>query len=100
MMENLRVAFGDTPLGPWGQSSDPFTDMFNEGPTVLRRGDEWIIYYDMYEKHRYGAVKTRDFKTFTDIADKLSFPKDHRHGTVFAAPSSVLVGLKQHCGLD
>jgi len=96
MMENFRVAFGSTPFGPWGQSSDLFTDVFNEGPSVLRFGNDWIIYYYMYKVNRYGAMRTGDFKTFTDINDKLSFPKDYRYGTVFTASSSILEGLKQH----
>ena len=96
MMENFRVAFVSTPFGPWGPSSDLFTDGFNEGPSVLRLGNDWIIYFYMYEKHRYGAVKTGDFKTFTDITDKLSFPEDYRYGNVFAASSSILEGLNQH----
>ena len=78
---NLRAAFGDSPLGPWRNVSKPFTHNFTEGPTVLRIGDEWIIYFDAYEKETYGAVATRDFKTFTDISNKVSFPKGHKHGT-------------------
>jgi hypothetical protein len=78
---NLRVAFGDSPLGPWRDVSKPFTQNFTEGPTVLRIGDEWIIYFDAYEKETYDAVATKDFQTFRDVSDKVSFPKGHKHGT-------------------
>jgi hypothetical protein len=79
---NLRVAFGDTPLGPWRDLSKPFTPDFTEGPSVLKVGDEWIIYFDAYAEEIYGAVSTRDFRTFETITNDVSFPKGHKHGTV------------------
>lgn len=93
---SLRVAFSDNVLGPYTNVSETFTENFTEGPTVLKLGDEWIIYFDRYRKDRYGASKTRDFKTFTDITDKVSFPANQRHGTVFKASYEILEGLKQH----
>ncbi len=95
-LRNLRVAFSDNALGPYTDVSEPFTENFTEGPTVLWLGDEWVIYFDMYRKDRYGAVKTRDFKTFTDVTSMLSFPKSQRHGTVFKASYDILEGLKQY----
>jgi len=95
-LRNLRAAFGDSALGPFTDVSEPFTEMYTEGPTVLRLGDDWIVYFDMYRKKQYGAVKTRDFKTWTDITSLVSFPDGHKHGTAFEAPRSVLNGLKQH----
>ena len=47
---NLRVAFGDSPLGPWRDVSEPFTEQFTEGPTVLKIGDDWLIYFDAYRE--------------------------------------------------
>jgi hypothetical protein len=95
-MRNLRVAFGNNALGPFTDVSEPFTEKFTEGPSALRLGDEWVIYFDMYRKDRYGAVKTRDFKTWTNITSMLSFPEGHRHGTLFKASYAILEGLKQH----
>ena len=69
---NLKVAFGETPLGPWHDVSEPFTEKFTEGPTVLKVGDDWLIYFDAYRAHIYGAVKTRDFKTFANITDEVN----------------------------
>ena len=45
--------------------------------------DTWICYFDCYAKHRYGAMTSKDLKTWEDITEKVSFPEDHRHGTVF-----------------
>ena len=70
-MRNLRVAFGDSPLGPWGNISRPFTENFTERPCALKISPDWLIYYDAYRAGVYGAVKTRDFATFTDITRNL-----------------------------
>jgi len=82
---NLRVTFGDSPLGPWCDVSPPFTGKFTEGPTVLKLGDQWLVYFDCYRAEHYGAVKTNDFKTFVDISTEVFFPEGHKHGTVLTA---------------
>jgi hypothetical protein len=53
-----------------------------EGPSVVKIGNDWWIYFDRYREHKYDAVRTRDWKTFTK--EQVSFPADHRHGTVVA----------------
>ena len=87
---NLRVAFAGSPLGPWVDESEPFTQKFTEGPCALRVGDDWLIYFDAYREKIYGAMKTRDFKTFTDVTTKVSFPAEHKHGTAFCVPRDIL----------
>lgn len=90
---NLRVAFGDTPLGPWKNVSEPFTQKFTEGPCALKVGHDWLIYFDAYRQKIYAAVKTRDFKNFTDITGEVSFPEGHKHGTAIKVPYKILDGL-------
>jgi hypothetical protein len=89
----LRVAFADHPLGPWGPASDAFTEKFTEGPAVLKAGEEWLIYFDMYRAKRYGAVKTRDFKSITNITDEVVFPEGHKHGTALRVGHKLVDGL-------
>jgi hypothetical protein len=94
---SLRVAFGKSPLGPWGNMSEPITHKFSEGPSALKIGEDWIIYFDPYREQHYGAAKTRDFKTFTDITREMSFPEGHKHGTALRVPQEILEGLlKSH----
>ena len=90
---NLRVAFGKSAIGPWDNISAPFTEKFTEGPCALEIGDDWLIYFDAYRQNIYGAVKTRDFKTFTDITKDVSFPSGHKHGTALIVPREILDGL-------
>jgi pectinesterase len=94
-MLNLRVAFANNLLGPYGPASAPFTEMFTEGPSVLRVGNDWLVYFDGYGENRYGAVKTRDFRTFIDVTSEVSFPADHRHGTALSVSPEIIEGLLQ-----
>jgi alpha-L-fucosidase len=82
---DIRVAFGDTPLGPWRDISPPFTDKLTEGPTSLKLGDDWLIYFDSYGTKSYGAVRTRDFQMFTNVSSEMTFPEGLKHGTIFTA---------------
>ena len=93
---NIRVAFNNSPVGPWRNISEPFTEQFTEGPCALKIGDDWLIYFDAYQEKIYGAVKTRDFKTFTNITKEVSFPEGHKHGTALKVPREILDGLLQN----
>jgi hypothetical protein len=87
---NLKVAFGKTPVGPYHNISDPFTGFLTEGPSEVKIGNEWLIYYDAYRDYEYRAVKTIDFLTFEDISSKISVPKDHKHGTIFMVDENIV----------
>ncbi len=78
----LRVAKGESPLGPWSDVSDPFTAHLTEGPTIAKVGDRWLIYYDAYGAKQYGVAATSDFEHFDDVTQQASFPAGHKHGTI------------------
>nr|WP_239058214.1 glycoside hydrolase family 43 protein [Bacteroides sp. 214] len=90
---NIKVAFGKSPIGPWGEVSEPFTGMYTEGPAVAKVGDEYYIYYDAYREFKFGAARTKDFINFTDAGEEISVPKLHKHGTIVKAPASHIEGL-------
>lgn len=95
-MKNLRLAFADSPAGPWKDVTEPFTPSWVEGPSVLKIGPEWWIYYDHYTKPRhYGAMRTKDWKTFEEMTSHLSFPEDHRHGTVVTVSEELAAKLEK-----
>ncbi|MFD2033850.1 glycoside hydrolase family 43 protein [Belliella marina] len=95
-MRNLKVAFGKSPIGPYENVSDPYTGFLTEGPTVIQKDGEWIIYYDSYGDKSYSAVTTKDFKEFTEIGENLSFPKGHKHGTITTISKEILKNLKEN----
>lgn len=80
---NIKVAFANNPLGPYSKPSEPFSPLFTEGPTVAKVGDDYLIYYDQYRDKIYGAMKTKDFLSFTDATKEVSLPQGHKHGTIF-----------------
>jgi hypothetical protein len=86
--KNLRVAFGPSALGPFGPPSAPITGKFwAEGPTAIKIGDRWHVYFDRYTEHRYGLVTSPDLQSgWEDESDRVSFPKDFRHGTALRVP--------------
>lgn len=88
--KNIRIAKSDIPTGNWSMPSEPITSNWVEGPTVMKVNNEWIVYFDMYKKHRMGAVSSSDLKHWTDISDKIKFPEGTRHGTIFKVKESVL----------
>ncbi len=86
--KHLRVAEARRPEGPFGPASAPISIDWVEGPSVLKVDDWWIVYYDMYRERRYGAIRSRDLKTWEPVA--VTFPAGARHGTALAVPDTVL----------
>jgi len=91
---NLKVAFATKPLGPYTDISASFTGALTEGPTVVKKDEHYLIYFDSYGDKKYKAVLTDNFKTFEPIDDKIAIPKGHKHGTIFKASKRVLKALK------
>ena len=91
---NILVAFSSNPLGPYTNYSKRFTELYSEGPTITKTGNNWLIYYDSYRLKKFGCMRTTNFKTFTDIADSVSVPQGHKHGTIFKVSEKTLNQLK------
>jgi len=92
---DIKVGFSKNVLGPYTNISKPVTPLFSEGPSVAHTGKDWLIYYDAYRDKKFGAVKTRDFVTFTDATNEISIPQGHKHGTIFKVNKAVLDNLKK-----
>ena len=92
---NIKVSFASSAEGPWSAASEPFTGKMMEGPTTVKVSGGWLIYYDRYELKDFGAHFTRDFKTFTDVSDRVSVPALHKHGTIFRAPRRMVKRLSE-----
>lgn len=90
-MRNIKVAFGSKAVGPYTNVSQPFTSNFTEGPSVAKVGQEYLIYFDAYRDKKYEAVKTADFKQFSNA--NVSIPEGHKHGTIFMTNKKTLKGL-------
>ena len=91
--KHLRIAVADNPEGPFGPPGPPFTRAWVEGPTSLRLGEKYIVYFDCYRDKHYGAVQSGDLVHWEDVTDRLSLPAGVRHGTALAVPGGVLAPL-------
>jgi predicted GH43/DUF377 family glycosyl hydrolase len=93
--KNIRLAFADHAEGPWSKASPPITGSYwAEGPTGIKIGKEWFVYFDKYRDHKYGVLVSEDLRNWTDKSDQLVVPRGMKHGTVFRAPKNVVDALK------
>lgn len=82
--KNIRVATSKNLKGFYSKPGAPITgNYWAEGPTAIKINGEWVVYFDKYRDHKYGAVTSPDLIHWTDISDRVSFPAGVRHGTVF-----------------
>lgn len=92
--KNIRIATSKNLYKNYSEASVPVTGKYwAEGPTAIKIGENWIVYFDKYTEHKYGAVTSADLINWTDISDKISFPKGTRHGTVFTITKNELAAL-------
>ena len=78
----LLLASGPTVEGPWGEISEPFTESWSEGPSALKVGDDWVVYYDHYRAPQgYRAARSRDLKAWEDASARLRMPSGAKHGS-------------------
>lgn len=95
LKKQLRHATAERPDGPFGAPSEPFTGDWVEGPSAIKIGDTHLVYFDHYARpHYYGAVRSKDLVHWEDCSTEMSFPKDHRHGTVLRIANEIAQGLK------
>ncbi len=92
--KNIRLTSHDKPYDFPTAVSDPITgDYWCEGPTPIEIDDYVYLYFDKYMEGKYGAIRSKDMKTWEDVSDMVSFPKGVRHGTAFRVPQSLLDNL-------
>ena len=92
--KNIRLATAPAAEGPYSKPSEPITgEYWAEGPTAIKTADTWLVYFDKYRKHNYGVVTSKNLKNWTDVSDKLEFPKGSRHGTILQVSNQILERL-------
>jgi hypothetical protein len=87
---------------PWsepvaGPGSSVQANQWAEGPTLLKVGAEWRLYFDRFrlKADRFGLAVSKDLIHWTDRTGELKMPPQASHGTIFRAPRaavSFLVG--------
>ena len=97
--KNIRLATASSVEGLYTAAGEPITgDYWAEGPSAIKVGEEWVVYFDKYMDHQMGAVSSPDLQNWTDISDSITFPEGTRHGTVLKVRRKVLDKLLAHYG--
>ena len=87
----VKLAVADSAEGPYGPASERITGQYwCEGPSAIKIGDTWFVYFDKFRDKQYGAVISKDLVHWEDVSDRLNMPKGVKHGTVFKVPSEIL----------
>ncbi len=99
--KHLRIAAADGLQGALGKLSTAFTPdgIWAEGPTAVKIGKEYLVYFDAYRDRRYRAMRSHDLQVWEDVSAKMEFPFDGapermRHGTVIEAPRALVDRLR------
>ena len=87
VQKNIRMSAGDEIFGGFKKISPPLTGAYwAEGPSALKIGNKWIVYFDKYKLNRIGAIASGDLQTWVDISDQVHFPPGAQHGSAVAVP--------------
>ena len=84
--------WSDPIVGP-GSSVQPHE--WVEGPTLMKVGDEWWLYFDRFRAgtDRYGLATSKDLIHWTDRTAEVKIPREAHHGTIFRAPLAAVRAL-------
>jgi beta-xylosidase len=94
--KNIRISRSKNLTGGYGPASTPITgDYWAEGPTAIKIGEYWYVYFDKYRKHQMGAVRSTDLVNWEDVSHLLRFPKGTRHGSIFVIDEVFFAVLKE-----
>jgi sucrose-6-phosphate hydrolase SacC (GH32 family) len=92
--KNLHVLTSDD-LYDWDVPvSESISSHWVEGPTITKVGADWVVYFDRYREHSFGALSSKNFVDWEDISEKIDLPEGIRHGTVFKISEDHLKKLK------
>ncbi|MHC4061998.1 MAG: glycoside hydrolase family 43 protein [Planctomycetota bacterium] len=90
--QNIRMARSNSRYGPFGDISEPITGRgpgkwHNEGACAVKHHGELYVFYDHHSGQTYfGATKSKDLRNWTDVSDKMNFPKGFKHGSIIKVP--------------
>ena len=91
--KHIRIAVSDSLTSGYKLISKPITPDWVEGPTSIKIGEYWMVYYDEYTRSKYGVVRSKDLIRWEIVSDSLRFPLGIRHGTIFKTDIKVITKL-------
>lgn len=93
--KTLQLAYSDLLSGPYTGIGPlkTYPPSWVEGPTAIKIGHDYVVYYDCYTRGCYGAIRSHDLNHWEDLSPQLCLPEGARHGSMLAVPSSVITCL-------
>ena len=89
--KNIRIASSKSLTGGFGNPSKPITgNYWAEGPTVVKIGLQWLVYFDKYREHKYGAIASSDLVNWKDVSSEIKLPAGLRHGSILTITTDEL----------
>ena len=89
--KNIRIASSKSLTGGFGNPSKPITgNYWAEGPTVVKIGLQWLVYFDKYREHKYGAIASSDLVNWKDVSSEIKLPAGLRHGSILTITTEEL----------
>jgi hypothetical protein len=86
--KNIAITTFSTPGSKFAEPTKVITPTSTpspvEGPSLFRRGDEWILIFDRYLEGGYGALSSVDLMTW--MPAEISMPSGMRHASVLRIP--------------
>jgi hypothetical protein len=87
--KQLRMVSGPSPQGPWSKPTEALTVTRVEAPCAVNIGKNVIVYFDEYRWSRYGAIRSGDLVSWSDVSKHMHFPQGARHGSVIKIPEAL-----------
>ncbi len=96
LKKHLLLAEAKNLEGPWTRAGEAFTETWSEGPSIVRIGKTWRVYYDHYrEPAGYRVVASKDLRTWRDETASLKMPARPRHGSFVKVSGRVFAALEE-----
>ncbi|OXU14883.1 glycoside hydrolase family 43 protein [Sedimentisphaera salicampi] len=81
--KNIRMMVSDD-IENWNSPlSEPIHDkgFWAEGPSVLKKGGCWYVFYEKYMASKFGAAKSCGLEQWEDVSDEIFMPEGIRQGS-------------------
>lgn len=94
----LRTALSLRGVGPFESVSELITPSLVEGPALYKIDGQWMMLYDYFHNHHYGASLSEDGIGWRVSEVEVILPEGARHGSVIEIDDEVANRLKSHFG--
>lgn len=92
----IEVGESDDPRGPWTNLRRAVQRSAIEAPAPIVIGDEMFVYFDFFNRGRYGAMSSKDMQTWVDRTPAMTFPEGHRHGSPLRVSPEVATRVMEY----